>query len=267
MGVVDEGATGSVFFFFWPIPAGSAASLAANGRSRDPAVASGAAVATGGSVGPVGPAGRSALDEPGGDRPCPCRQAGLDRDAAAPPGASPRPRWARSERVGGAHPSAAARLGAGGGGGRADRRLVPADPDRSPTDPVGLVLRKRHALLQLAAGAGAARRCRLRDRPRALPPAGPKSLRRRSGHCSSGTARIGADNAPGCASTGPSSSRSNRRTEAPYDLRRFAGVQCVECAGGTFESYESRTAAAGGARGSQADFVGFPPLSSVVGRP
>lgn len=60
--------------------------------------------------------------------------------------------------------------GAGGGGGRADRRRIPADPDRRAADTLGLVLSPRHALLQLAAGARAARGARLRGRARALPP-------------------------------------------------------------------------------------------------
>jgi hypothetical protein len=58
----------------------------------------------------------------------------------------------------------------------ADRGLLPADPDRRAADTVGIVLCARHALLQLAAGARAARGARLRGRSRALPPARPRPL-------------------------------------------------------------------------------------------
>src|SRR5205823_2494837 len=55
-------------------------------------------------------------------------------------------------------------------------RRVRADPDRRPADAVGLVLRPRHALFQLAARARALRGARLRRRARALPPARPEPL-------------------------------------------------------------------------------------------
>ena len=68
------------------------------------------------------------------------------------------------------------RLRSGRAGGRAARGRLSADPDRRPTDTVGLVFRSGHAVLQLAARAGAAQGGRLRRRARALPPARPEPL-------------------------------------------------------------------------------------------
>src|SRR5205823_7294202 len=56
------------------------------------------------------------------------------------------------------------------------RRRGRADHDPSPTHALGLVLDQRDAVVQLATCARAARRSRLRRRPRALPPARPRPL-------------------------------------------------------------------------------------------
>ena len=128
---------------------------------------------------------------------------------------SPRAGAPRGERGGRARSGAAARLGAGGGGGRADRRLLPADPDRSPADAVGLLLAERHALLQLAARAGAARRRSTTSSSTSSATCASRTTRGRSGRCSSSIVRTGAISAPGCASTEPSSSGSNRAVKIP----------------------------------------------------
>ena len=182
-------------------------------------------------MGPPGAACRSAVDEPSRDRSCSCRQACVDREAAAPPGASPRPRSARRERGRGADPSAAARLGAGRGGGRAHRCLLPADPDRSSTGPCGA--RAPGGARFPSIGGWCWRRSTWSTTWSftSFATCGSRITHACSGRSSSGTARTGAINAPGCASTGPSSSRSNRRTDAlkPLaaefdDLREVAHV-------------------------------------------
>ena len=102
----------------------------------------------------------------------------LDRRAAAAPGAAAGAGAARGQRVGGAHRRPGARFGRRRGGGRAARGRLPADPDRRAAHALGLVLSTRHALLQLAARARAARGARLRGRARALPPARPDHSQR-----------------------------------------------------------------------------------------
>src|SRR5205823_6859920 len=77
---------------------------------------------------------------------------------------------------GGAPRRTRAHFGARRGRGDAAGRDLPPHPDRRAADAVGLVLRARHALVQLASRAGALRGPRLRGRPRALPPARPRPL-------------------------------------------------------------------------------------------
>ena len=100
----------------------------------------------------------------------------MDRGSAASSGAATVPRPVRGQRVAGAEDRARARLDGGPGGGRAHRRRVPPDPNRRATHALGLVLSTRHALLQLAARARAARGARLRGRARALSPPRPEPL-------------------------------------------------------------------------------------------
>src|SRR3954469_11287025 len=116
------------------------------------------------------------VDESGRGGAGAARQAGLDREGAPAPGAAARTGAARRERVGGTHRSQGARLGRGRRRGRVARGLLPAYPDRRPAHAMGVVFSGRHALLQLAARAGALLGARLRGRPRALPLALPRPL-------------------------------------------------------------------------------------------
>src|SRR5437588_4380649 len=116
------------------------------------------------------------MDERHGDRERAGGEALVDRAAAPKAGAAPGAGAASGERVGGPLRRARAHLGAGRGRGGAAGRHLSTDPDRRAADAVGLLLRTRHGLLQLAPGAGAPRGARLRGRARALPPARPRPL-------------------------------------------------------------------------------------------
>src|SRR5262249_49353688 len=95
----------------------------------------------------------------------------LDRAPARRTVAEAPSRVAPRLRGRGAHRRARARDDGARGGGAGARRHVRAGADPRPAPAVGLVLRARPPLVQLAARARTARGARLRRRPRALPSA------------------------------------------------------------------------------------------------
>ena len=129
-----------------------------------------------GALGRAGATDRAELGNPRRPGTRAHRQTVVDRGAAAAAGATARARTARGQRVRRTQPRAGGRIGSGRARGRAAGGRLPADPDRRPTNTVGLVLCARDALLQLAAHTGSARSRRLRRRPRALSPARSQSL-------------------------------------------------------------------------------------------